>query len=312
MARWATSRIVPPGCLVDAARLHADEAVLDQVETADAVIAAEIVQRGQQLVRLEGLAVDGDRIAVPEADGDDGGGVGRLFGAHRALVDVRRRRLVRVLQYLALGGRVQKVGVDGERGLAALVLGDQDLVLLGEIQEIGPGLELPVPPRRDHLDVRVQGIGGQLEADLVVALAGGAMGDRVGAGLAGDLDEALGDQRPRDRGAQQIGAFVDGVGPEHREHEVAAELLAHVLDVDFLDARPLGLLAGRGQLLALAEIGGEGDDLRPEFGLQPLQDDRRVEAAGIGEHDLLDSTCVGHGSSSRCRDEECDAKNAVL
>jgi hypothetical protein len=35
------------------------------------------------------------------------------------------------------------------------------------------------------------------------------------------------------------------------------------------------------------EVGGEGDDLRLVFGLQPLEDDRGVEAAGIGEHDLL-------------------------
>ena len=36
------------GRLVDAARLHADEAVLDQVEAADAVVAAEVVERRQQ------------------------------------------------------------------------------------------------------------------------------------------------------------------------------------------------------------------------------------------------------------------------
>ena len=36
------------GRLVDAARLHADEAVLDQVEPADAVVAAELVERGEQ------------------------------------------------------------------------------------------------------------------------------------------------------------------------------------------------------------------------------------------------------------------------
>ena len=40
-------------------------------------------------------------------------------------------------------------------------------------------------------------------------------------------------------------------------------------------------------LLALAEIGGEGDDLRAIFGLQPFQDDRGVEPARISEDDLL-------------------------
>src|ERR1700712_3446943 len=46
--------------------------------------------------------------------------------------------------------------------------------------------------------------------------------------------------------------------------------------------------AGGGlQLLALPEVGGEGHHLRPVLGLQPLQDDRGVQPAGIGEHDLL-------------------------
>ena len=116
------------------------------------------------------------------------------------------------------------------------------------------------------------------------------MADRVGADLAGDLDLLLGDQRPRDRGAEQVLALVERVGAEHREHVVADELLAQILDEDvlLLDAEQQRLLARRRQLLALAEVGGEGDDLAAVGGLQPFQDDRGVEPAGIGEHDLLD------------------------
>ena len=115
------------------------------------------------------------------------------------------------------------------------------------------------------------------------------MADGVGAGLAGDLDLLLGDQRPGDGGAEQVHALVERVGAEHREHVVADELLAQVLDEDVvrLDAEHLGLRARRLQLLALAEVGGEGDDLGLVGLLQPLQDDRGVEAARIGEHDLL-------------------------
>ena len=74
---------------------------------------------------------------------------------------------------------MQEVGVDGEGRLAALVLGDEDLVLLGEVDQVGARLELPFPPRRDDADVGVEGIGRQLEAHLVVALAGGAVRDGV-------------------------------------------------------------------------------------------------------------------------------------
>src|SRR4029078_4622488 len=60
-----------------------------------------------------------------------------------------------------------------------------------------------------------------------------------------------------------------------------------ILDVDLLDAHHLGLLAGWAELLALTEIGGEGDNLGGVSGLPPSEDDRGVEAARIGEHHLL-------------------------
>jgi hypothetical protein len=107
-----------------------------------------------------------------------------------------------------------------------------------------------------------------------------------------DLDQPLGNQRPRDRGAEQVQPLIERVGAEHREDEVAHEFLAHILDVDFLDAQHLGLLARGLQLLALAEIGGEGHHLAAILGLQPFQDDRGVETAGIGENDFLGR---GHG-----------------
>ncbi len=117
------------------------------------------------------------------------------------------------------------------------------------------------------LDVGLERIIAELEADLVVALAGGAVTDRVGADRARDLDLALGDQRPGDRGAEQILALVERVGAEHREDIVADELLPEVVDEDVLrlDAEQLGLGPRRLDLLALAEIGGEGDDLRADI-----------------------------------------------
>ncbi len=78
------------------------------------------------------------------------------------------------------------------------------------------------------------------------------MGDRVGAGLLGDLDQVFGNQRTGNRRAEQIDPLVNGVGAEHREDEITHELFADVLDENFLDAQHLGLLARRLELFALA------------------------------------------------------------
>ncbi|MCY1294147.1 hypothetical protein D9M70_434300 [compost metagenome] len=176
------------GGLIDAARLHADEAVLDEIETADAVVAAVLVKLGKQRGGRQAHAVDRDGVTTLEADLDDGRLVRSGFRRDRAHMHVFRGFLGRIFENLALGGGVQQVGVDGERRLALLVLGNRDLVLLGEFEQVGAAFERPVAPGSDDLDIRVQSIGRKLEANLVIALAGGAMGDGVGTGLLGDVD----------------------------------------------------------------------------------------------------------------------------
>ena len=193
---------------------------------------------------------------------------------------------------------MQEIGVDRKRGLAALVPGDRDLVLFGVFEEPGARAQIPFAPWRDDFDVGIERVIAELEADLVVALAGGAVGDGVGADLAGDLDLALGDQRPRDRGAEKIGAFVKRIGAKHRKDEIADKLLAQIVDKDLADAEQLGLAARRLELLALAEIGGESDDLAAIGLLQPAQDDRGVEPARIGQHDLFHR--FAHPTTSVC------------
>jgi hypothetical protein len=112
--------------------------------------------------------------------------------------------------------------------------------------------------------------------------------------LGSNLDQPLGDKRTGNRRTQKVDAFIKCIGPEHREYEIGDELLAQVLDVDFLDAQHLGLAPRRLQLITLAEVGSEGDHFRTKLGLQPFQDDRGVQSARIGQHDLLDRTCCSH------------------
>ena len=283
---------------VHAAALHADEAVLDQVKPADAVTTAEFVELGQQRRRADALAVQRDAVAALEIDRDILRRVGRVLGVHGARIDVVGHFLPRIFEHLPLGTGVQQVRVGREGRFAALVLGDRDLVLFGELDQPGAAGQVPLTPRRDHLDVGIERVIAQLEADLVVALAGRTVADRVGADHLRDLDLALGDQRPRDRRAEQVQPFVQRVRAHHREDVIADEFLAQIVDEDVLglDARHLRLLARRLQLLALAQVGGEGDDFAVIRLLQPFQDHARIQTARIGEDDAVD--LIGHGTGS--------------
>ena len=81
--------------------------------------------------------------------------------------------------------------IDGEGCLAAFVLGNRNLVLFGKVDKVGTRFEGPIAPRGDHLDVRVEGIGREFEADLIIALAGCAVSDCVRPGFSGNFNKAL-------------------------------------------------------------------------------------------------------------------------
>ncbi len=207
----------------------------------------------------------------------------------RALVDVIRCFLGRVFEYFAFGRGMQQVRIDRERRFAPFVFGNRDLVLFSKVEQFGARRQIPFAPRRDDLNVRIECVSRQFEAHLIVALAGCTVGNGVGTCFSSNLDQSFRNQRPRDGGAKQIDAFVHGVGAEHREDEVADEFLANVFDVDVfrLDPQHHRFFARWFQFFALPQVGGEGHDLTPVLRLQPLQNDRGIEAARIGEHNFF-------------------------
>ena len=155
--------------------------------------------------------------------------------------------------------------------------------------------QIPFAPGSDDLDIGHQRISAEFEAYLVVALAGGTVRNGVGTSLARDLDQTLGNQRPRNRSAEQVFALINRVAAEHRQDEVADELLTQIVDENVLrlDTELQRLAARRLQFLALTEIGGEGHYLAVVGVLQPLENDRGIEAARIGENNFLGFThCI--------------------
>jgi hypothetical protein len=129
-------------------------------------------------VGLHLLAVDGDHVALGEFQVEILGLVRRLFRRHgpapHRLFGLGRR----IFQVTAFVGDMQQVGIHRIRRAALLVLHvDFDAVLLGIGHQLFAGHQIPLAPRGDDLDARLQRVGTELEANLVVALAGRAMAE---------------------------------------------------------------------------------------------------------------------------------------
>ena len=138
--------------------------------------------------------------------------------------------------------------------------GDRNVVRGGVGEGVLAAADVPLAPRRDDRELRREGGVGELEAHLVVPLAGAAVRERVGADGARDLDLALGDERPRHGGAEEVLAAVDRAGAERGPDEIGDELLAQVLDVALVGAGGDRLCANAVELVALADVGGDADD----------------------------------------------------
>jgi hypothetical protein len=110
------------------------------------------------------------------------------------------------------------------------------------------------------------------------------VGVGVGPHFPRDLQAQLRDDRPRDRGTQQVNRLVLGLPLEYRESEVAAHLFPAVDDPRGLGPAVLRLLQDRLLVLTrLPQIDVDSVDLIP-FVLQPTQDDRSVQPAGISQY----------------------------
>src|SRR5690606_10633277 len=231
---------------VATAGLHAHITVFDDIQTADAVGTTDFVQGFQHCGRAHFDAVDGDNVAALVGQFHIGRNIWRGFRADRPAPHIFFVLGPGVFQHAAFIGNVQQVSVHGVgRFLTGFVEVDRDIALFGIGHQGFTGSQIPFTPRRNHFYTRLQGIGTQLETHLVVTFAGGAVGNSIGTGFVGNFNQALGDQRAGNGGAQQVFAFVNGVGAEHREDEIAYEFFAQVFNVNFFNAHGFGFGAGR-------------------------------------------------------------------
>ena len=275
--------------LIDAPILHADQPVLDDVDDADAVRAADGVQLLDDLAGLHLLAVERDGRAGLKVDGDVGGLVRRLErrNAHLEEAGLVVIRLVRgIFKVESFMAQMPQVLVLGIVRLAADL--QRHIVRLCIVDLFLSGLDVPLAPRRDDLHIRGEALDRQLKPDLIVALAGRAVRDGVRALGEGDLGQLLADDRSCKGRAQQVGLIL-GVHLHRRNDDLVDHLVDQIGDDQLACAGLEGLFFESIQLVALADVCGHRDDLRiVVVFLQPRDDDRRVQSARVSQHDLLD------------------------
>jgi len=150
-----------------------------------------------------------------------------------------------------------------------------------------PRGDFPLAPRRDDGQLRPEGLGGKLEAHLVIALARAAVGQGVRADFLGEFHLPLGQQRARKRSAQQIFMLVDRAGAERRPDVAGNKFLAQVFDVRGAGPGGQGFFARGFEVFALAQVADHGDHLAAIRLLQPGNDDGGIQPSGIGEDDFF-------------------------
>ncbi len=147
-----------------------------------------------------------------------------------------------------------------------------DLVLPGH---------LPLPRRSDHLEVRGEAGGREVETHLVVALAGTAVGDVRRAFAARDLDHVSADQRTREGGAQRVHPLVERVRPKRGSDELLGELLASVDHERLRGSGGFRLRPYALEIPGLAHVDGERHDVGPLLLSQPRDAYGGIETSGV-------------------------------
>ena len=284
------------GGLIDAAALHADQPVFHDVNDADAVGAAQLIELEDDVLGGHLLAVQGHRNTLFKVDGHVGGLIGSVDGrnAHFQEAGLLIQRLVTgIFQIQTFMAQVPEVLVLGVVGFPVDL--QRDVVGFRIVDFLIPGDDVPLTPGSDDGHIGREVLYGQLKPDLVVALAGAAVADGVSAFLLGDFHQALGDAGTGVAGAQQV-IFVHSAGFHGGDDVVIHIFLRQVQNIQLAGAGLNGLLFQTVQLGALADVAGDGDDFRIVVVLlQPRDDNGCIETAGVGEDDFLDVSFIHWG-----------------
>ena len=262
--------------LVNFARLDADEAVLDHVDTADALSTRTTVHLLDSLERRHRTAIDGDRDALIEGDDDliRQRRVGRIVGV---VVDVLRGGVPQVFEEAGLDSSTPNVLVDRE----GVVLGrlDRQAMLLG-VLDGDVTRQREITDRGNAVHVGRHRGNRNLETDLVIALTRATVRDGRRAKLASSFHQVLGNNGTRQGRHEGVLTFVEGIGLERGHAVLVRELVAGICHVRFHSTTVEGTLTNDLEIFStLADVNRNGDDLTAGLLANPSDGDRGVQAA---------------------------------
>ena len=98
-------------------------------------------------------------------------------------------------------------------------------------------IEVPEPPRCDHLNSGPQCIVSEFEAYLVIPFPGRSVGHGIGLLSYGNVDLSLGDERPCDRCPQEIRTLVNRIGPQHGKDIMLDKFFPEVIYINLAGPR---------------------------------------------------------------------------
>src|SRR5579863_1988230 len=295
--------------LVHTAALHPDEPVFDHIDLTDAVASGNGIQFGYDSQRREGAAVDADRQTGLEGDRHRFDPVGSLLrrDGHSEFDEVDAADL-RILEPTGLVTDMQAVLIravrPGDRGLdrdaARRAIGDH---LRASGKHPAKALDTP---GSDDPNLGIEGLRRQLKAALIVSLARRTVRVDFCSDLAGYAQARFRDQGTGDGRAKKINTLVLRLPLQYRESEVEAKLFAGVYDLRRAGADIARFLENGLPVFArLPQIDIDGMKVI-SFVDQPSQDNRRIQPAGIGEHDLFFRH--GRGTSRQTSLSETDRR----
>lgn len=269
--------------LVKLAGLDSDEPIFDMVDSANTVLAAQLVEGFEEGDAIDGLAVECGRSAPFEIDDDFSGFVGGFGGADGPAEGFFGRLGPWIFKNASLAGATEEVDIEAvgafHRGF------DGDVVLGGVFEGLVAG-HFPFADRCDDLEIRSECLEGDIEPDLIVPFTRATMSNRDGTMLTGSIDHQFGDKWSAEGGSEGVFTLVKRACHECGENEVVDEEGTGIHGDSVDGACGQGFLLDAVEVADFAQIDGEGDDIKVVFFLDPGHHDGGVQAAGVSKDDL--------------------------